>query len=329
MTGRWARWVASLAHRPRTGDAPRLVIVRHHRVYGSDEHPLYRLGVSRGLLEAQLGWLARAGLTPVTVSDGLQRMARGEPGVHVAMTFDDGYADNVERALPALERHGARATFFLAAGLIEERRAPWWDRLAHALARTRLPRPAAAGLPALAADADRGAALAPAMAALRRPPEEQERMLAEIERTLDAGPAPCELGTWDQLARLRDAGMEIGAHTLTHPFLSLLSRERQREEIAGSVARIETRLGVRAAGLAYPGGDHDAVTVAVAEDCGLAWAVTTQAGDNRPGASRFELRRRGLSEGACTIPTGRFSSRLARAELDGAFDRLRGVEAVA
>jgi hypothetical protein len=56
----------------------------------------------------------------------------------------------------------------------------------------------------------------------------------------------------------------------------------------------------------------------------LSYAVTTQTGDNRPGAPRYQLRRRGFNEGACLGPGGRFSSRLAMAELDGAFDRLRG-----
>lgn len=330
MTGRWARWLASLAHRPRAGAPARLVIVRHHRVYADGERPLYRLGVSQSLFEAQLAWLARAGLTPRTVSEGIARLAAGTPGVHVAMSFDDGYADNVERALPALERHGARATFFLAAGMIDERRAPWWDRLASAIAGATLPRPAAAGLPAIVTDADRRVALAHGLAALRLAPEAQEPALAAMERALGAGsPAPCELGTWEQLARLRDAGMEIGAHTLTHPFLSLLSHERQREEIAGSIERIAARLGTRVEGFAYPGGDHDGATLKVAAACGLAWAVTTRAGDNRADTPRFELRRRGLSEGACLDPGGRFSPRLARAELDGAFDRLRRVEAVA
>src|SRR5207253_1245059 len=99
-----------------------------------------------------------------------------------------------------------------------------------------------------------------------------------------------------------------------------------RAEIEGSVELIERRLGVRARGLAYPGGDHDGVTIAAAAACGLAYAVTTAAGDNRPGAQPFELRRRGWSEGACLGPGGRFSRQLATAELDGAFDRLRGVE---
>ena len=87
------------------------------------------------------------------------------------------------------------------------------------------------------------------------------------------------------------------------------------------------RLGVRPRGLAYPGGACDATTVNVAAATGLEYAVTTRAGIDVPGTPPFELRRRGLPEGACLGPSGRFSSRLAMAELGGAFDRLRRVEA--
>src|SRR5437762_8162312 len=118
---------------PLEGPAPRLTIIRHHRVYGDHERPLYRLGVSERVLAAQLEMLERAGLTPVGVAEGWKRLRAGEPGHRVAMSFDDGYEDNVTRALPLLFSSGARATFYLTAGLMEERRAPWWDVLAHAL----------------------------------------------------------------------------------------------------------------------------------------------------------------------------------------------------
>ncbi len=126
------RWLLSFVPRVEAAGA-RLTIVRHHRVYGADERPLYRLGVSESVLEDQLTLLDRLGRTPITVAEGLRHLESGRPGHRVAMTFDDGYADNVTRAFPILRRHGARATFYLTAGWIEERRTPWWDVLAHAL----------------------------------------------------------------------------------------------------------------------------------------------------------------------------------------------------
>ncbi len=324
MKGRTLRWLASLAPRPgaRAGRGPggSLVIVRHHRVFGAGELPLSRLGVGEDVLRAQLVTLARMGLTPVTISEGLARLAEGQAGRAVAFSFDDGYADNVHRALPLLEAAGARATFFLTAGLIEERRAPWWDELEHLLATTAAARLELAGRTfPLESRRDRAAALRALVARMRTDPARQRERLAALRVRLGVSePAPCPLATWDECARLAAAGMELGAHTLTHPFLSSLGAAAQREEIAGSFDLIERRLGTRPRGIAYPGGDHDAASVAAAAEAGH-WAVTTRDGENDAGTPRFELLRRGLSEGACLGPGGRFSARLMRAELDGVF----------
>jgi peptidoglycan/xylan/chitin deacetylase (PgdA/CDA1 family) len=134
---------------------------------------------------------------------------------------------------------------------------------------------------------------------------------------------PCELATWEECAALRAAGMEVGAHTLTHPFLSSLPAADQAAEIGGSFELIARRLGTRPHGFAYPGGDHDAASVVALRAAGATWAVTTRAGENRADAPAFELLRRGLSEGACLGPGGRFSARLMQAELDGRFEWLR------
>jgi peptidoglycan/xylan/chitin deacetylase (PgdA/CDA1 family) len=333
MNGRALRWILSLAHRPRrNGVHATLVIVRHHRVYAANERPLYRLGVSESVLAGQLALLARAGLAPLTVREGLARLGEERPGTYVAFTFDDGYRDNVTRALPLLAAHGARATFYLTAGLMERRLAPWWDDLAHALEH---PARASAAVEwdgkrialELASEGGRRAALEALRPGLRLPPGAQAVWLEHLRDALGARePAPCELASWSEAARIPEAGMEVGAHTLSHPFLSLLDSHDQHGEIAGSVELVHERLGVRPSGFAYPGGDHDARTLDHVEALALEHAVTTRTGDNGSGSPRFALRRRGLSDGACLDPRGRFSARLARAELDGAFDRWRGVE---
>ncbi len=334
MNGRALRWIVSLAHSPtgRNGappPGPRLTIVRHHRVYADHERPLYRLGVSESVFAAQLDLLVAHGLTPVTVSEGLERLATGEPVHAVAFSFDDGYADNVWRALPRLHAAGARGTFYLTAGLMEERRAPWWDELAHALETTREERlhidlgGATWSLP-LQRRADRAAAVRRLTAAFRVPPVERDHRLAELRMRLGVSrPATCELASWDTATALVRAGMEIGAHTLTHPHLTTLGIDAQAQEIRGSADLIERRVGVRPGGFAYPGGDYDDGTAAIMPSLGFTHAVTTRAGVNDPGTPRFELVRRGLGDGACLGPSGRFSGRLMLAELHGLFDRAR------
>ena len=339
MNGSALRWLMSLGHSDtaaaarRDVGAPGLVIIRHHRVYGADEAPLYRLGVSEPVLDAQLAMLARAGLAPITVAEGVERLAAGAPGTRVALSFDDGYADNLERALPLLRRHGARATLYVTAGLVDARVAPWWDELEHVLART-----TSAGANANWGDAtialaftarsDRERALAALLPHLRVTPDVQRRRLDALRAELRVDTvAPCALATWEQLGAWTRAGMEVGAHTLSHPFLSLLTPEGQAREIAGSIQLIAERLATRPTGFAYPGGDHDSRTVDAARAAGLRYAVGTRAGRNDAATPMFELLRRGLPEVACLGPGGRFSRRMAMAELDGAFDRLREARA--
>jgi peptidoglycan/xylan/chitin deacetylase (PgdA/CDA1 family) len=60
---------------------------------------------------------------------------------------------------------------------------------------------------------------------------------------------------WDQLRAMQKAGMEIGSHTRTHPFLSELQPEALTSELAGSRAEIERQLGREVRCLALPGGD--------------------------------------------------------------------------
>lgn len=313
--------------------ASRLTIVRHHRVYAEGERALYHLGVSESMLAGQVETCVRAGLMPMTVHEGLARLDRGEPGQAVAFTFDDGYADNVTRALPVLQRFGARATFYLTAGLMESRTAPWWDELAFVLEHATVSAASVElGDRTLAIEVGslvgRRAALAAILPLLRVAPAEMRVRLDQLRRALGViAPAPCELADWRLAQRFVDAGMEIGAHTLTHPFLTTLSPAEQAAEIRGSVELIHSRLGVRSTGLAYPVGDHDDHTVEATRAAGLAYAVTTQAGDCRPDSPRHRLVRRALPEGACIGPNGRYSSVMTRAELAGAFDRLRGQRA--
>lgn len=332
MNARFVRWLLALGvsvTASRAG-AARLTIVRHHRVYPDGERALYHLGVSESMLAGQVETCVRAGLTPVTVQQGLERFERGEAGQSVAFTFDDGYADNITRALPVLQRFGARATFYLTAGLMDSRTAPWWDELAFVLEHATVNAASVTlGNQTLTLEVGslpgRRAALTSLLPLLRVAPAQMRARLDQLRSTLGvAAPAPCELAEWPLAQRLVEADMEVGAHTLTHPFLTTLTPAEQAAEIRGSVELVRARLGVTPTGFAYPVGDHDDHTVEAARAAGLAHAVTTRAGDCRPDTPRLRLVRRALPEGACIGPNGGYSAAMTRAELAGAFDRLRG-----
>ncbi|CQR63984.1 polysaccharide deacetylase family protein [Streptomyces leeuwenhoekii] len=98
----------------------------YHSVGDCSDDP-YRITVTPGRLDAQLGWLRRRGLRGVSLGELLAARARGEGRDLVGLTFDDGYADFVEHALPVLRRRGCGATLFVLPGRLGGVNA--WDPL--------------------------------------------------------------------------------------------------------------------------------------------------------------------------------------------------------
>jgi peptidoglycan/xylan/chitin deacetylase (PgdA/CDA1 family) len=288
---------AAAGYARRTAAFPVLVF---HRV-NDDQDPFFP-SLPTSVFADRIAHIARH-YRVLTVEDLADRMEQGTvPGDAIALTFDDGYRDNLTHAAPILAHHGLPATIFLVTGHIGTPDIPWFDRLA--LAFKTATRPAVSLDPAhpfpLTTPGDRLQALAAALAELKRlPDEERRRQLTRLEAELrPAGPErPKRLMlTWDEVGALRDLGFSIGAHTVSHPILSRTTPERAWHEIHGSKRAIEQVLGDRVRAFAYPNGaaeDYDETTTQLVRQAGFTCAVTTRRGLNRAGTSPFELRRGG------------------------------------
>jgi len=247
----------------------------------------------------------RRAACPLALSEFEYRRRRGQlPARAIAVTFDDGYADNLHAALPVLEAHGVPATVFVTTGGIGAATEFWWDALERACyvpaalpsrfvveaggerVAHDLDEAARAPLPAtdLAADARR-----PLYAALSawlriRPPAVQREVITALQRWagVEATPRPTyrTLGV-EELVRLAQSPLiEIGAHSVTHPTFGLLDPAAQRAECVEGRESLRQWLGVAPAMFAYPFGDDAAVTrvaEAVVRDCGHEAAFTTGA----------------------------------------------------
>ncbi|POX56177.1 polysaccharide deacetylase [Streptomyces sp. Ru71] len=120
---------APVDHAPRdAGVAPGPFpwVAMYHSVHEDRDDP-YRITVTPDRLAAQLGWLRRHGLRGVSLADLIAARARGAGRGLVGLTFDDGYADFVEHALPLLRRFGFGATLFVLPGRLGGDNA--WDPL--------------------------------------------------------------------------------------------------------------------------------------------------------------------------------------------------------
>jgi peptidoglycan/xylan/chitin deacetylase (PgdA/CDA1 family) len=97
--------------------------------------------------------------------------------------------------------------------------------------------------------------------------------------------------SWKELGYLARDGVSIGAHTRTHPQLTLQSREQATAEIAGSRADVEARLGAAPESFAYPYGRVNDAVEALASDAGFALALGIERCRNGPATPTHRLRR--------------------------------------
>ncbi|MCS6911866.1 MAG: polysaccharide deacetylase family protein [Myxococcales bacterium] len=243
-----------------------LVVLNYHRVLAAEPE------LDEGVVSAtpqefddQMRLIARVG-TCISLSR-LIRVLRGEaalPDNAIMVTFDDGYADNFTAALPALLRHGVRATFFIATGFIETGRLPWWDRASYVIKRAQVSRlelsyPVRLSLP-LTSAADRRRARRTILRVIKQVQgTDLERFLDRLQAAAGVSIDESALArglfmTWDQIAQIRDTGMDIGAHTHTHRVLQTLPEQEARRELSLSAQILTQRLGIVPRAIAYPVG---------------------------------------------------------------------------
>ena len=267
--------------------APRGIVLLYHRVAGPRRDP-QGLDVSPEHFDAHLAALRRHA-TPMALDDFEARRRAGSlPLRAVAVTFDDGYADNLLAAAPILVRHRVSATVFVTAGMVGANREFWWDDaeriafaptlLGPAVPHLELAWSAADGVrpPETGAD-DRWTVLS---AADPTPRHRLYRALCAALYTLNAPAAAERLSAWrawagvaaeargthraltlDELGALaRSGGIAVGAHTMTHPVLARLDPGEQRRELEESRTWLSRALGLPVPSAAYPFGTRAEVS---------------------------------------------------------------------
>lgn len=257
--------------REKTGWA---VILMYHSISRGRPDP-WRLCVEPDLFGEQLQLLCDR-YRVISLSELRSALARAEPLTRaVVLTFDDGYRDNLDVAKPLLEKHALPATIFITTAYIGSNRDFWWEELEAFCG--------ASGLES-----------APLWEELRaRPHRERSARLDSLWASAGiAKPAASLTLEREELERLAEGGLiSLGAHTVTHPHLSRLTREQQREEIEASRAYLRDVVGNPIDDFSYPHGDFTEETIEVVRAAGFETACTVHSGPVTRDSSPFDLPR--------------------------------------
>lgn len=284
-----------------------LLVLTYHRI-GDPASDAFDPGVFSATgeqLDQQISYLKRRA-SLVTLDEasifasGKER--GGKPRCRVLITFDDGYLDNYQLAFPILRSHGVQGVFFLATSMVGSGAVPWWDRIAYLVKNARARRFTLRYPAELAVDLDAGGltkSLRDVLHLYKRPENiDSARFLRELEAETKADPP---LGTlrrfldWQEAREMIDGGMAIGSHTHSHPLLSQLEPQQQKQELTESRAILKERLSMEPDALAYPVGARDSFTERtqeLAREAGYRIAFSFHGGTNLPGTTRaFDVKR--------------------------------------
>jgi peptidoglycan/xylan/chitin deacetylase (PgdA/CDA1 family) len=199
-----------------------------------------------------------------------------------ALTFDDGYKDIVTYALPLLNKYHVPATIFLATGYIGSDTPFWWDNVGYAIEYTqrRVLKLGQFGDYQFDTLTQRRATASTIIERLKKLPNES-RIRVINELLSEAGVSMPEklvkelILSWEGVHQLSAAGIDIEAHSVTHPILTNMSLERARREVIESRSDIEKQLNHPVTLFAYPNGDCSPEIVKILKEEGFVGAVTT------------------------------------------------------
>lgn len=296
MNGAILRTVLSLVSRGGTGG--RLSILIFHRVLPAKDELMPDLP-DVVEFERMMLW-TRNWFNVLPLSNAVERLFEGSiPRRALAITFDDGYGDNERIAAPLLHRLGLSATFFVSTGYLNGT-CMWNDTVIEAVRAARCDSvdPGVVGLPVLplhSLQAKREAIGRILRAIKYLDQEERDAAAARIAERCAAPPIGDMMMRAHQVRRLRQLGMDVGAHTVSHPILARVAPDAAHAEIRSSRSHLEGILGSRVSLFAYPNGvpqrDYSGLHVEMVRDCGFSAAVSTAWGAASSRSDPFQLPR--------------------------------------
>ncbi len=243
---------------------------------------------------------------PVSMDDVVERCRGGQPfpAGAFAVTFDDGFENNVSVARPILDDLGIPATIYVTSRFVDENGMSWIDRIEWAFERLRS---ASLRLPWLpkAAEFDGKKSKIALLNEIRREVKSNrhldvDALVCDIFRQLDleevrsSGDPLDQKMSWQQVGAWSAPGFIVGGHSHTHAILSFLSSTRLAWEIDTSLGFLRTKAGIATSHFSYPEGMahcYSPEVIAALKARGIVCSPTAMDGVNPPGTDLFHLRR--------------------------------------
>ena len=278
--------------------ADRLFVLNYHRILARPD-PLLGDEPTVETFRWQMQLLARR-FNVLALPEALARLTAGSlPPRAVCITFDDGYRSVHDLALPVLDEFGLPATVFVSTGYLEGG-TMWNETIVDAV--RRLPDGVAElgqvglGPRVLRHSADRQHLLDELIARAKYlPPPARAALIERLAALAGCDSAAGLMLTPPMIRTMAARGVEIGAHTVSHPILTSLADDAAFNEIAQSKRDLEAITGSPVRYFAYPNGkagkDFDQRHVQMVRDAGFAAAFSTEVGPAVRGRDLFQLPR--------------------------------------
>ena len=260
----------------------RLCVINYHRILTSHD-PLLESEPDIATFRWHMKLLAECfNVLPLSEAVAILATERMPPRA-ISITFDDGYRSVHDLALPILKEFNLPATVFVTSGCVGEE-SMWNDRIIEAVQ----------NLPAGELDLrDLGLGVHSIQDLTQRkrtvdkltrdskylPPKARLDLTKRLEHMVGSDLAHGLMLTQEMVVNLSNLGIDIGAHTVTHPILTSLDDADARYEIEAGKQQLETLIGKSVPLFAYPNGkvgmDFDKRHVQMAKDAGFTAAFTT------------------------------------------------------
>ncbi len=242
-----------------------LAILRYHAICapGNCDYADPAICIGPAEFERHVAYLTNA-YSVIRLDEAVRALAHGKPLPRnaVAITFDDGYADNLAAAA-TLARYGTSATFYITAGCVAGSQPFWPAELRYLIAALPPSRLSLnAGQVRVEIDGSTEAGRATAVRQLTRtfkghPIPIREALRAQLRQLANHVEIPPVMLSWDDIRQMHRLGMTIGSHTMTHPNLPNAGAAAARVELVASKRRLEDEINAPVTMFSYPNGGAD------------------------------------------------------------------------